>query len=83
MSSAQDLLFKGYFTNISKGGQFAATPLDSESWYASPSIRYAFNRNMYLEGSYTFIKVDNKAAGTTADRNQVMLRFFVQHAIMQ
>ena len=73
----------GYFTNKSKGGQFAATPLDYETWFATPGIRYEFNRDMYLEGSYTFIKVDNKAAGTTADRNQVMLRFFVQHAIMQ
>jgi len=73
----------GYFTNISKGGQFAATPIDYESWYASPSIRYEFNRDMYLEGFYQFTKVDNNAVGTTANRNQVMLRFFVQHAVME
>ena len=52
----------GYFTNKSKAAQFAATPLDYETWYASPSIRYEFNRDMYLEGSYTFTKVDNNAA---------------------
>jgi hypothetical protein len=76
-------LYGGYFTNISKGGQFAATPIDYESWYATPSIRYEFNRDMYLEASYTFIKLVNNAAATTASRNQVMLRFFVRHAIME
>ncbi len=73
----------GYFTNISKGGQFAVTPINYETWYATPSIRYEFNRDMYLEGSYTFIKAVNNAAATTAYRNQVMLRFFVQHAIIE
>ena len=77
------LLSGGYFTNLSKGGQFAATPIDYETWYATPSIRYEFNRDMYLEGSYTFIKAVNNAAATTANRNQVMLRFFVQHRIME
>jgi hypothetical protein len=76
-------LFGGYFTNISKGGQYAVSPIDYQSWYASPSIRYEFNRDMYLEGSYTFIKIVNNAAAATAYRNQVMLRFFVQHAILE
>ena len=42
----------GYFTNKSKAGQFAATAIDYETWNAAPSIRYEFNRDMYLEGSY-------------------------------
>jgi len=73
----------GYFSNKSKGGEFAATPINYESWFAAPSLRYDFNRNMYLEGSYGHVKVLNNATGTTADRNQVMLRFFVQHAMME
>lgn len=76
-------LYGGYFTNKSKAGQFAAIPIDYESWYASPSIRYEFTRDMYLEGSYTFVKLNNNVAATTASRNQFMLRFFLQHAIME
>jgi hypothetical protein len=73
----------GYFTNISKNGQFAATAIDFDSWYVTPNIRYDFNRDMYLEGSYTFVKVVNNISVTTAYRNQVMLRFCVQHAILE
>ncbi len=75
--------YGGYYTNKSKGGQFAAIPIDYETWYASPSLRYEFSRDMYLEGSYTFVKVINDVAATTAIRNQAMLRFFVQHAILE
>jgi hypothetical protein len=73
----------GYFTNISKGGQFAASPIDLDSWYASPGIRYEFDRDMYLEGSYTFIKIVNNLADIMAYRNQFMLRFFVQHRMLE
>jgi hypothetical protein len=76
-------LWGGYFTNKSQGGQFAATPLDYVTWYASPSIRYEFNKDMYLEGSYVFTKLVNNNTSTTANRNQFMLRFFVQHAIIE
>ncbi len=76
-------LYGGYFLNKSKAAQFSATPLDFTTWYASPSIRYDFNKDMYLEGSYIFIQADNNIASTTAYRNQVMLRLFVQHAIME
>jgi hypothetical protein len=73
----------GYFTNKTNGGQFAATTINYETWYGTPSIRYEFNRDMYLEGSYTFIRLLNNNAATTAYRNQLMLRFFVQHAILE
>jgi len=75
----------GYFTNVSKGGQYSSVSIDYESWYATPGIRYEFSKNMYLEGTYTYVRLENKAAApvTTGSRNQLMLRFFVQHAIME
>ncbi|MGD0231633.1 MAG: hypothetical protein ABSC19_14995 [Syntrophorhabdales bacterium] len=76
-------LSAGYFTNVSKAGQFAVNAINYETYFATPGIRYEFNRDMYLEGSYSFVEVDNKEAGTTAFRNLFMVRFFVQHAIME
>ena len=85
-------LYAGYFKNESRAGQFAATPLNFQTWYAGPSLRYEFNKDMFLEGSYMFTRLTNYEAGTTtagsevtttATRSQVMVRFFIQHAIME
>ena len=73
----------GYYTNTSKAQQYALTALDYTTWNAGPSIRYDFNKDMYLEGSYIFTKLDNVSLGYTAYRDYFMLRFFLQHAIME
>jgi hypothetical protein len=74
----------GYYTNISKAQQYSLTAFDYTTWNAGPSIRYDFNKDMYLEGSYIFTKLDNNtSSGYTAYRDYFMLRFFLQHAIMQ
>ncbi len=78
-------LSAGYYTNVSKGAQYAATALDYTTWTASPGLRYAFNKDMYLESSYIFTQLTNGAATPTytAYRNCFMLRFFLQHAIIE
>jgi hypothetical protein len=75
----------GYFINKSQAGQLSAAPFNSETFYGTAGLRYEFSRDMYLEGSYNFVWVDNKAAipSTIGRRNVFMLRFFVQHAILQ
>lgn len=75
----------GYFLNKSQAGQFSATSLNFETYYVTGGLRYEFNRNMYLEGSYNYAWIENKAANpnTIAHRNLFMVRFFVQHAILE
>ncbi len=55
----------GYFLNKSEAGQFSATAINSETVYGTAGIRYQFNRDMYMEGSYNYVWIDNKAANPT------------------
>jgi len=75
----------GYFINKSQAGQLAATPLNAETFYGTAGLRYEFSRDMFLEGSYNYVWIDNKAVnpGTIGRRNLFMVRFFVQHAILE
>ncbi len=75
----------GYFINKSQAGQLAATPLNYQTFYGTAGLRYEFSRDMYLEGSYNFVWIDNKSANpnTIGRRNLFMVRFFVQHAILE
>jgi hypothetical protein len=79
----------GYFINKTQAGQLAAFPLNTDTFYGTAGLRYQFNRgrpgDMYLEGSYNFVWIENKAANpiTVARRNLFVIRFFVQHAILE
>ena len=83
----------GYFINKSSGGQFSLAPVDFETLNVSPRIRYEFGRegsggsqsgrDMYVEASYTFTKLEDKIGQTTAYRNLFMVRFFAQHAVLE
>jgi hypothetical protein len=83
----------GYFINKSSGGQFSLAPVDFETLNLSPRIRYEFGRegsggsqsgrDMYVEASYTFTRLEDKIGQTTAYRNLFMVRFFAQHAVLE
>ena len=61
----------------------AVTPFNYETVYGTAGIKYEFSRDMYLEGSYNLAWIDNKVANTIGKRNLFLVRFFVQHAIME
>jgi hypothetical protein len=71
-----------YFINKSSSG-LSATPINFVTYNISPGIRYDFNKDMYLEGSYTFTRVEDRQAETRADRNLFLVRFFLQHPVME
>ena len=77
------LFSASYFINRSNGGGLSATPLNQDTFSFSPGVHYDFNNDMYLEGTYTYARVKDNEAGTTANRNLFLLRFFVQHAILE
>ena len=72
-----------YFINQSQPAQYTTSHYDSDAFYASPSIRYKFTKDMYIEGSYYFIRVENNVVHTTAVRNDFFLRFYLQHPILE
>ncbi|OPY70273.1 MAG: hypothetical protein A4E57_00687 [Syntrophorhabdaceae bacterium PtaU1.Bin034] len=72
-----------YFINSSKGNEFATIPTNTRTLNIRPSVRYDFNRDMFVEGSYTFTKLDDREAGQTAYRNLFMVRFFLQHPFLE
>ena len=83
----------GYFINKSNSAQFSLTPIDFETLNFSPRIRYEFGRersegmqslrDMYLEASYTYTRLEDKIAQTTAYRSLFLIRFFAQHAVLE
>jgi len=77
------LLSASYFINKSGSGQYSATPINYQTFNFAPGIRYEFNRDMYLEASYTFTRIEDRQADLTANRNLFLVRFFIQHAVME
>jgi hypothetical protein len=77
------LFSTSYFINKSSGGEILVAPINYQTLNITPGIRYEFNKDMFLEGSYTYTRYENKQAGTTADRDLFLIRFFVQHAVLE
>jgi hypothetical protein len=78
-------LSAGYFynNNTSTTSSLSRTRTNSQTMNISPGIRYEFNRDMFLEASYRFTRIDEDAPNTTINRNLFLIRFFIQHALME
>jgi hypothetical protein len=78
-------LSAGYFynTNTSTTSSRSSNRTDSQTMSISPAMRYEFNRDMFLEGSYTFTRIEDHVDNTTTNRNLFLIRFFIQHALME
>ncbi len=82
-----------YFINKSNGTQFSASAIDFETLNFSPRVRWEFGRersgglqslrDMYVEASYTYTRLEDKIAQTTAHRSLFFIRFFAQHAVLE
>ncbi|NPV04859.1 MAG: outer membrane beta-barrel protein [Syntrophaceae bacterium] len=76
-------LSTGYYINHASGGQFGAAPIDEETFRVSPSLRYAFTKDMFLELLYDYTATRYKNTDTDAERNLVFLRFYVQYPVFE
>lgn len=72
-------LSAGYYLNKSNPGATAGRQLDDTTIMVSPSLRYEFNRDMFVETSYQYTRVNNGISHTSADRNLFFVRFSMQH----
>lgn len=85
-----------YFYNKSTQSGIGITPIDYETLRIAPGFRYEFTRDLFLEGSYSFIRIYNNAANgtnlgittnspshTTVTRNQFMLSLTVKQRLFE
>jgi len=76
-------LSTGYYLNRASAGQFGADSIDEETFRVSPSLRYAFTKDMFLELLYDYVTTQYKNTDTDASRNLVFLRFYVQYPLFE
>jgi hypothetical protein len=69
----------GYYHNKSNPGATAGQAIDQDTILVTPGIRYAFNKDMYMEASYQFTKVFYNIYHVEADRNAFFVRFYIQN----
>ena len=78
------LLFNaGYFTNKSNAQEFSSQTINQRSFHFNPGVRYEFSKDMFMEGSYDYIMVDDMASKTNVDRHLYSLRLYIQHAVLE
>jgi hypothetical protein len=76
-------LATGYFLNYAAPGDYGTTSVNEATIFANPSLRYEFTRDMYLEMFYNYATTDYKNSITSAQRNLVFLRFYIQYPLFE
>lgn len=78
------LLFTAdYFTNNSKSQQLSSQTIDQRSFHIGPRVRYEFTRDMYVEGSYDYTRVNDLVSKTNASGHICSLRLYIQHPVLE
>ena len=70
---------------INKSGQLGSSvnAIDSQTFGISPRIRYEFTRDVAVELSDDFYYIDDRIAGTQAERHLISLQLTAQHAFLE
>jgi hypothetical protein len=76
-------LSASYFRNRSSAGQSSAQRFNYLTANIAPGLLYEFTKDVSMEASYTYTKVNNNVYNTVADRNLFMIRLYVQHKLFE
>jgi hypothetical protein len=76
-------LSTGYFLNYASAGDYGVNSLNEETFFVVPSLRYEFTKDLYLDLGYNFTNTQYKNTDTSAYRNLVFLRFYVQYPLFE
>jgi hypothetical protein len=68
-----------YYRNKSDQSEFSTTEINEQTWLLSPSMRYEFTKDLYLDTAYSFNRVDYRTSDTAAARNIVMVKLTWQY----
>jgi predicted porin len=77
------LFSAGYYTNKSDAGQFSTQVIDERTIRVNPGVRYEFSKNIAVESSYDYTAVDYLESNTSANRNLLSIRLYIQHPIWE
>jgi len=75
-------LSAGAYLNQSGRGEFATTPIDEKTFRVSPVIHYEFSKEMFVEGSYAFTRIEDKQADSNTEQSLWLLRFSFRHSLL-
>jgi hypothetical protein len=76
-------LSTGYYLNKASAAQFGLEEIDEETYRVSPSLRYEFTKDIYLDLLYDYATTDYKLSDTNAERNLVLLRLYMQYPLFE
>jgi hypothetical protein len=68
-----------YYKNKSDRSEFSTAEINEMTWLLSPSMRYEFTKDLYLEASYSFNRVEYRQSDIEAARNIVMVKLTWQY----
>ncbi len=72
-----------YFINDSNSQKFSSQTIKQRTFHINPWIRYEFSRDMFAEGSYDYVMVNDMATTTKANRHLFSLRLYIQHPVLE
>jgi len=73
----------GYYWNQSDAGQYSRQEVDDRTATGSVGLRYDFTKDIYMEASYRYTRVDHEQRNTYAEQNIALIRFYLQHSFLQ
>ncbi len=67
-------LSTGYYLNKSDPGEYSSTGEDESTLRVRTGIKYNFNKNLSIEGSYNFVRIEDDENHTDKQRNLFFVR---------
>jgi opacity protein-like surface antigen len=77
------LLTAEYFYTRAQGGEFSARETKNHTVNISAGLQCEFSEEMKLEASYTYSRIMDQVADTTAGRSLFLIRFFIQQELLE
>jgi hypothetical protein len=77
-------LSASYFRNKADPDEFAATEkIDDRTVNFGPRLRYDLSRNLALEASYTYTRIEDRVDDDHAERNLVFIRVIFEYPMFE
>ena len=70
-----------YIRNKADRGDFGTLGIDEDTYYFTPGLRYAFNKDIVVDASYNYLRNKDKLYHATADRNLFLIQLRMQHSL--
>jgi hypothetical protein len=71
-----------YYWNRSDDSSSAEQDVDTTTFTLSPSVRYAFTRDLYLEGRYRYTRVEDHEDDQTSQRHLASVILLLKHDLL-